>query len=164
MADEMKQRNMTSLYLYRGEKYLLLKRQGSRVVNDVWIGSAGGHLEQGELNDAQAGVLRELREELGLNAGDIGDLKLRYITMRHTQDEIRVNYYFFAELLGCGEEFASNEGETAWFDEHEMKRLPMPFTAERVVKHYLAVGRHNDDVYGGIADGENVVFVPMPEF
>lgn len=77
---------------------LLLYRQGSRVVNDVWIGSAGGHLEANELNDAKACVLREMREELGITENEIQNLRLRYVTMRRTKGEIRHNYYFFAEL------------------------------------------------------------------
>ena len=77
----MKQRNMTSVYLRRDGKFLLLKRQGSRVVNNVWIGSAGGHIEEHELNNAEACVLREVEEELGLTADDITDLRLRYITL-----------------------------------------------------------------------------------
>lgn len=40
-----KLRNMTSIYLFKGKKVLLLYRQGGRVVNNVWTGSAGGHLE-----------------------------------------------------------------------------------------------------------------------
>ncbi len=51
-----KLRNMTSVYISKQDKMLLLYRQGSRVVNDVWIGSAGGHLEANELNDAKACV------------------------------------------------------------------------------------------------------------
>ena len=58
-----KLRNMTSVYLICEDKMLLLYRQGSRVVNDMWIGSAGGHFEENELNDAGACVLRELEEE-----------------------------------------------------------------------------------------------------
>ena len=56
-------RNMTAVYLLRGSRVLLLYRQGGRVVNDVWTGSAGGHFERDELNDARACVLRELNEE-----------------------------------------------------------------------------------------------------
>ena len=143
---------------------LLLKRQGSRVVNDVWIGSAGGHFEKDELNDAEACVLRELDEELGLTSGDIGDLRLRYITLRHTAREVRVNYYFFAELENCGKELISNEGELAWFAENEISTLPMPFTAGFVIKHYIETGKHNTEIYGGVADGNGVVFTPMTEF
>ena len=58
-----KLRNMTSLYILKDDKVLLLYRQGSRVVNDKWVGSAGGHFEPEELNDARACVLREMQEE-----------------------------------------------------------------------------------------------------
>lgn len=42
-------RNMTSIYLFKGGKVLLLYRQGGRVVNNVWTGSAGGHFEKNDL-------------------------------------------------------------------------------------------------------------------
>lgn len=45
-----KLRNMTSIYITCADKMLLLFRQGGRVVNDVWVGSAGGHFEASELN------------------------------------------------------------------------------------------------------------------
>ena len=77
-----KLRNMTSLYIFKGDKVLLLYRQGSRVVNDMWIGSAGGHFEPEELNDAKACVLRELNEELELAEKDLVHLELRYVTLR----------------------------------------------------------------------------------
>ena len=57
-----KLRNMTSIYITNGNKMLLLFRQGGKVVNNVWVGSAGGHFEDFELNDAKACVLRELEE------------------------------------------------------------------------------------------------------
>ena len=47
-------RNMTSIYITNASKMLLLFRQGSSVVNNVWVGSAGGHFEDFELNDAKA--------------------------------------------------------------------------------------------------------------
>ena len=58
-----KLRNMTSLYIFKGDKALLLYRQGSRVVNDMWIGSAGGHFEPEELNDAKERI-ESLEKEL----------------------------------------------------------------------------------------------------
>ena len=61
-----KLRNMTSIYLTCGDEILLLHRHGSKVVNNLWVGSAGGHFEPDELNDAKACVLRELREELNI--------------------------------------------------------------------------------------------------
>lgn len=80
-----KLRNMTAVYLMKGDKVLLLFRQGGKVVNDVWTGSAGGHFEEFELNDAKACVLRELNEELALCENDIENLSLRYVTLRRTK-------------------------------------------------------------------------------
>lgn len=85
---------MTAIYLTKGDKVLLLFRQGGRVVNNVWTGAAGGHFEEYELNDANACVLRELKEELNLCEKDISNLSLRYVTLRKTNGEIRQNYYF----------------------------------------------------------------------
>jgi len=84
-------RNMASIYISKGNKMLLLYRQGGRVVNDVWVGSAGGYFEEYELNDAKACVLRELKEELGITEKEIENLCLRYVTLRRSNGEIRQN-------------------------------------------------------------------------
>ena len=94
----MKLRNMTSVYLVREDAVLCLYRIGSRVADRKFIGSAGGHFEEGELNDPRSCILREMREELGLLASDVDDLALRYITHRLKDGEIRQNYYYFACL------------------------------------------------------------------
>ena len=126
-----KLRNMTSIYITNEDKMLLLFRQGGRVVNNVWTGSAGGHFEDFELNDAKACVLRELEEELGLRETDIKNLKLRYVTLRRTKGEIRQNYFFFAELNNpVNKSFVSNEGLCKWFAYSELLDLEMPYTAK----------------------------------
>ena len=159
-----KLRNMTSLYLTKADRMLLLFRQGGRVVNDVWVGSAGGHFEEFELNDAKACVLRELEEELGLRESDIRNLALRYVTLRRIKGEIRQNYYFFAELKeGVNERIISTEGICKWFGYSELPALEMPYTAKYVMEHYLKTGCKTDEIYVGVADGEAVVFTRMPE-
>lgn len=160
-----KLRNMTSIYIRKDDKILLLYRQGGRVVNDVWVGSAGGHFEECELNDARACVLREMQEELGITENAVTNLCLRYVTLRRSQGELRQNYYFFADLKdGADEELVSNEGIVRWFSLQELPALKMPFTAQFVMEHYLKEGCHTDLVYGGIADGEKVVFTELPAF
>lgn len=164
-ADNLGLRNMASIYISKGDNMLLLYRQGSRVVNDVWVGSAGGHFEEPELNDARACVLRELQEELGITEREIENLRLRYVTLRRSKGEIRQNYYFFADLKeGVDENFSSDEGVSRWFPLSELTSLEMPFTSKYVIKHYLDVGCKTDMIYGGIGDGEKVVFTEMPEF
>lgn len=158
-------RSMTSLYLFQGERILLLYRQGSRVVNEVWIASSGGHFEPEELNDARACVLRETREELGLSAEDLAGLRLGYITLRRIGGEIRQNYYFFAELKREPEVgLVSDEGRLQWFSFEELSTLPMPYTARYVLEHYLSKGRREKKLYAGVADADGVRFLELTEF
>lgn len=157
-------RNMTSIYLLCDDKILLLYRQGSRVANDVWIGSAGGHFEENELNDAKACVLRELEEELSITKDMITDLEMKYITLRRI-DEIRQNYYFFAKLPnGTQMHLESNEGELNWFPIDQINELKMPFTARFVIEHYLKTGRYDNSMYTGIANGNSVIFVELTKY
>lgn len=161
---EGKLRNMTSVYLLKGERVLLLYRQGSRVVNNMWTGSAGGHFEEYELNDARACALRELQEELNVRPEDIENLRLRYITLRNTKGEIRQNYYFFADLKEqAGEAQASNEGISKWFLLNEICLLEMPFTAKYVMEHFCKTGRYTDKLYAGIASTGGVEFLELGE-
>lgn len=162
---EGKLRNMTSIYLLKGEKILLLYRQGGRVVNDVWTGSAGGHFEDYELNDAKACVIRELNEELGLCESDIENLTLKYITLRRTKGEIRQNYYFFANIKDdVDDNLVSNEGKVNWFSLKEICHLEMPYTAKYVIEHFCSIGQFTNEMYTGVANGNEVVFVGLPEF
>uniref|UniRef100_UPI0040574846 NUDIX domain-containing protein n=1 Tax=Acetatifactor sp. TaxID=1872090 RepID=UPI0040574846 len=156
---------MTAIYLTCEEQILLLYRQGGRVVNNVWVASAGGHFEENELNDACACVLRELQEELHINEDMLDKLALRYVTLRRTEKEIRQNYYFYAELKNGRElELNSDEGRLQWFPIEEIKNLEMPFSAKFAMEHWLEIGRYNTKIYGGIADGTTVVFTELPAF
>ena len=159
-----KLRNMATVYIKKGSKMLLLDRIGSRVVKRSWCG-VGGHFEPEEVNDAKTAVLREMNEEIGLTEKDLYNLDLRYIALRLVKDELRINYYFFADLKeDVDREFSSNEGISRWFDFSELSSLEMPFTSKYVIQHYLEVGCKTDMIYGGIADGEKVVFIEMTEF
>lgn len=160
-----KLRNMSAIYIMYENKMLLLYRQGGRVVNNVWAASAGGHFEESELNDAKACVLRELEEEIGIMATALKNIEMRYVTLRRTNGEIRQNYYFFAELCEYPSfEFVSNEGILKWFDVSKLRTLEMPYTAKYVINHYLDIGAFNHKMYGGIANGEQVIFTELPEF
>lgn len=157
-------RHMTALYLCQKGRILLLYRQGGRVVNNVWVGSAGGHFEPEELNDPKACVLRELHEELGLTEDRLEDLTLRYIVLRNVKGEVRQNYFFFAELKeGAEEGLASDEGQLRWFTPEELPALPMPLSARQAIDHWLAVGRYDRLLYGGVTHESKATFVAMTE-
>ena len=154
-----KLRSMASVYLRRDDQLLLLFRQGSSIVSNLWIGSAGGHFEEGEVKDAQRCVLRELYEELSIQEGSLENLSLRYVTLRYAEGELRQNYYFFADLKDPGVQTPpSTEGITQWFSLGDMSGLPMPFTARGMLDHYLKIGQYDDLLYGGIANESGVHF------
>lgn len=158
-------RNMTAIYLMQNDKILLLYRKGSKVSNNKWIGAAGGHFEEYEINDATACVLREMQEEISVSADMVENLKLRYITIRRSNGEVRQNYYFFAELKSNIDiELKSNEGILQWFNLEELYDLEMPFSAKYMIRHYIENGRYNENLYVGVADGKKVIFTELPEF
>lgn len=158
-----KLRNMTSVYLTGEKGILCLYRIGSRVVNNRYIGSAGGHFEKEELNDARTCALREMQEELGLTEADVEGLKLRYITLRLKNGEIRQNYYFFGRLKE-ERHLESTEGELHWFSCAEAENLQMPTSAKHMMLHYLHTGRFNENLYAGITEDAGTQFVIMKEF
>ena len=161
-----KLRNMTGLYLRKGDKLLLLYRIGSSVIADSYTASAGGHFEKEELNDAKACVLRELYEETGLTENDIANLSLRYVAIRLKNGELRQNYYFFADLIAEEKEITSEEGNLKWFSLRELLEAPpeMPFSALYAVKHYAEIGKDTDAVYVGAATESGITFTEMKEF
>lgn len=160
----MKLRNMTSIYLLCGGEILLLYRKGGRVANHSFVSSAGGHMEEGELNTPREGMLRELREELGLSESTLSGLALRYVTQRLKGGELRQIYYYFAEIADKSIVSESTEGELRWVKLEDACALPMPVTAKRMLAHYIAEGRFTDTLYAGATTPEGMVFTVLEEF
>ncbi len=77
-----------------------------------------------------------------------------------TNGEIRENHYYFASLQ-TSRELTSNEGQLRWFRLDELDGLPMAYTARYMIDHWLKTGRYTDRLYGGVADGEKVVFTEL---
>lgn len=161
---EGKLRNMTAVYIIDNERMLMLYRIGSRVVAPSWCG-IGGHFEKDELNDAKAAIIREVREEIGLSEHDLVGLKMRYVTLRNKNGEIRQNYYFFASLRsGAVLKSECDEGILEWVELDSVLKKDMPFTAKGVLEHYLSTGRFDDKIYGGVTWNGGVSFTEMDEF
>lgn len=158
-----KLRNMTSLYLVSDKGLLCLYRIGSRVANNKYVGAAGGHFEESELNDPRKCILREVKEELDLEAHDLADLRLRYITHRLVKNEIRQNYYFFAGLK-TDKNLRSTEGNLRWVSLEEIETLDMPVSAKHMLRHYIKAGQFTQHLYGGITEKEGTNFIIMQDF
>ena len=108
-------------------------------------------------------ILREMGEELGITEADVKDLRMRYITYRLKDGEIRQNYYFFGELKD-NRELKSSEGNLEWIPYEGFDSLNMPVSAKHMILHYLKVGRFDDRLYAGITQRDGTCFVPMEEF
>ena len=160
----MKLRNMTSIYLLHGDEILLLYRRGSRVANNTYISSAGGHFEKDELNDPRRSMLRELKEELGLEETGLENLRLRYITSRLKAGEVRQIYYYFARISDKNLVGENSEGSLQWFPLEEILSLPMPVTAKQMLEHYIALGQYTDELYTGTTTPDGMVFTELKEF
>lgn len=159
-------RNMTAIYITdrENQKMLMLYRIGSRVVEPSWCG-IGGHFEKEELNDPKTCMLRELREEIGLTGQALENLRLRYVTLRLKNGEIRQNYYYFADLKpGQRVRLASDEGKVKWIPFEEVMDREMPLTAKFMLKHYIESGRFTEDLYSGITEEDSMVFTQLKEF
>ncbi len=156
-----KLRNMATIYIKKDNKMLLLDRIGSRVVSRCWCG-VGGHFEPYELNNAKAAVLREMNEEIGLVENDLYNFDLRYIALRLVKDELRINYYFFADLKdGARIKQTCNEGILKWVDFDKVNSKKMPFTAQKVIEHYLETGIKTNQLYSVSADDKDFTIVAL---
>lgn len=156
-----KLRNMATVYIKKNNEMLLLDRIGSKVVGRSWCG-VGGHFKPQELNDARAAVLREMNEEIGLSENDLEHLSLRYIALRMVKDELRINYYFFADLKdNANINRFCNEGKLEWVSFHDLNSRKMPYTAQAVIQHYIETGINTNDFYSVSVNDENVNIISI---
>ena len=138
-------RQMTSILLQRGTQILLLRREGSRVIDTSWVG-IGGHVEDDETSEPARAALRELHEELAITQDQIRGLRLRYVATCEVSDEVRVTYYYTATLLDDAPlPEQCDEGILAWFAiDADLTALPMPTTARIALDHWQRAGRFDD--------------------
>lgn len=160
---EAKIRNMATIYIRRGDEMLMLYRIGSKVVDECYCG-VGGHFKEKEMKDAKAAVLREMKEEIRLTEKDLDNLALRYIGLRNVKDELRINYYFFADLKETAKlTVKCNEGLLGWISFDKLMEKEMPVTAKYCIEHYLAEGMNNDNVYVITVNGDNTSVIELSE-
>lgn len=158
-------RNLTTIYIFDEDRVLLMHKLHSRVFTGaIWSG-IGGHFEPSELNEPTTCVLRELHEETGIAPEDVTNLKLRYVTTRLAQDELRQQYIFFADLARPVEIVPCEEGEVSWVPLVTLFDRQMSLTNELCLRHYFQSGRSSDAIFVGAVgmkdDRLHMEFVPL---
>ena len=154
----MRLRNIATIYVFNGDCVLLMYRIGSHLfTGNIWVG-IGGHFDAEEMNDPQKCVLRELKEESGLNSNDIENITLKYITTRKTNNEIRQQYIFTANLNKelTLTEFRStdDEGTLSWIPLNELFDRKMAYSNTECLKHYFSVGKNDENIYSVVVGSD----------
>lgn len=136
------------VYLLRdgaaGREVLLQLRGETGYMNDHWA-AAAGHVERGET--AHDAARREVREEIGV---EVGDLHLRTIMQRTARAEAideRIDFFFTT---------TDWRGEPRVMEPRKCQRLgwfPLDALPERVVPHERWVLEHLEELAAYTTDG-----------
>jgi 8-oxo-dGTP diphosphatase len=149
----MKLRVMAGALICNGEDCLIMKRAENRKFAPGLWGLVGGHAEPEEINDPKTACLREVFEETGINADRLENLLLRYIACRQAKDEIRIHYFFTAEVKSREYEDKTDEGMLFWIPQCKLTELSMSFTLKKAIEHFLSHDRNSMTVYlGGVTE------------
>lgn len=138
-------------FLSYGDKILLMKRGlHKKLAPGLWAG-IGGHMELAdiknprELNLAET-CFREIYEETGIIRQDIVNLKLKYITIRNADTEIRENFYFVGGVNAEVSLPKCDEGELHWVDKRDISELPMSVSVKKALTHWI-FNPDNDEMF-----------------
>lgn len=163
----MNTRIMSTAFLFKHDKILMMKRSADRkLAPGVWTG-IGGHVEPEEMNNPEKACIREIYEETGIESNELIDLTLRYILLRQKDNEIREQFVYFGRTTKS-ELGQTEEGELYWLDIELINTLEMPKIIEEMLDHYFREGIKTDDKYLGIlttnSDNEpEMIFTTMKD-
>ena len=141
-------------FLSNDNKILLLKRASSRsIAPNVWSG-VGGHMEEREINTPMIACYREIFEETGIERSKILSLKMKYIIIRMSDNEIRIIYVYFGET-NMTTIINTKEGKLHWILEEDILKREFTMTFEIMLKHYIAIGKNDNYLYTGVVVDDN---------
>lgn len=139
----MKTRIMVSAFLRFNDKILLIHRSNhKKIAPGMWSG-IGGHMEPDELNHPLKTCYREIEEETGITKEMMSNLKLKYITTRIIEEEIRTGYYFVGDMKTDYDLPSCNEGSLHWVNLSNIAEKPMTFSVKQITNHWIS--NLNDD-------------------
>jgi 8-oxo-dGTP diphosphatase len=123
-------------FVTHGEEVLLLRGGPHK---RLWAGlynGVGGHVEAAE--DIRAAVLREVKEETGL---DVGDVRLRGVIHVDVDDPIRgVLFFVFTAIAPSRQVVPTQDGSLEWVSAHDLPLAQMVEDLPVILPMVLAMG------------------------
>ena len=151
-------------FLTYGNKILLMKHGLHKELRaGLWAG-IGGHLNITDIKNPRAldfseTCYREVQEETGIKKFEIHNLKLKYITVRKDNNEIRVHHHYFGELKSEVPLPKCVEGELFWKDKNDIFNLPMSTSVKEAVKHWFFNPKSNSVFLVAVCPENNAAII-----
>ena len=132
-----------------GNLLLLERSMDKKLFPGLWTG-VGGALEfvDGQLESVEQGALREIREETGLEAEEITDLRLRLVTPR-VEDGYVTIISWLTGLVYAKRTPNCPEGTLHWIDRSELSNRPFIPSAAVVIPWLVQLPDEDMKVYEG---------------
>lgn len=147
-------RNLAVAIIAHDDKILLMQRSKTRkFAPGLWAG-IGGHIEKNEMNTPEVACLREIYEETGLSKENLSDVHLKYIILRKSASEIRVQYIYIG-TSSTFEVIQTDEGKLYWIDKNDLLNREMSFTTRCVLERYIKYEECVSKISVGVVDENN---------
>ena len=132
-------------------KVLLLKRAPDKKIFPNLITGIGGHVEmlQGECDDIQESVLRELEEESAVKREHLNNLQARLVTLVTEHEGSRILYWFTATLKEELEDLRCPDGVLQWYEKDMLPDSLTP-TAAKAIPFILGLSEEDKTLYDGV--------------
>jgi A/G-specific adenine glycosylase len=106
-------------------RVLLQKRPAEGMLGGMWE-FPGGKLEEGE--SPEAACLRELREELAVNAGPVEPVG----TVKHAYSHFQITLHGFRSVIEAGAPVSQTGAPIAWVTREQLADYPMPRASRKL--------------------------------
>lgn len=142
--DELKIKLYTVVFIFYGDKVLLLKRASWKKFGAGKITGIGGHIEPDEMMDIPSSAFRELEEETKIKRENLKNVKylgvLSFSEPANGHGEGHT-YFFSADLKRGDVSLECNEGELNWYPLREALKLDFWEDTKKAFSYLLKAKR-----------------------
>jgi len=135
-----------------GGRVLLLRRSPDKKLFPNLITGIGGKIElpDGEAEDLERSLWREVREETELGPEQIQEMRLRLSTILSRGEEQVVLFWFTGRLVAADRPIPCPDGRLEWFDRSQLPVDQMTPTGRDAIPFIVALRDDETTVYNGV--------------